>query len=255
LQKISNSNTAKQMKFWQLLPTAILLNYLGLLTIDIHAVRANPLQCYQVALPTFASSTTANIVVGLCQGATSTIPGECFSTALPKHFPSDLAVKRSAMVCKGATSIAPGECFNQTSGTFATDESIERAFQLCKPRENLPLSRNDSNPQNHHSRVGVHGVWHVARENWSGLLRMYGNWGVLTFVHLKTGDIVEEKMELSSDESQKYILTGKVSVTNIKKYVPKRLYLSEFSTDKMSGKTCGSVNRECFDLTFTYLDK
>ncbi|MBD6619098.1 hypothetical protein FNW02_25560 [Komarekiella sp. 'clone 1'] len=230
------------MNFLQSLRVIILLNLLGLFTINIKSAQANSQQCYQQALPTFANSYTADLVAWMCQGATSTIPAQCFKAALPTFYDNQVA-KRAAMVCKGATSIAPGKCFIETIGTFYNSESIERAFKLCK------VNSNTSN-----SNSGIYGAWAVQNGRWNGILRMQGNTGRMVLV-TKTGASVEQKMTLNINPEGGYILNGEVLTRYVReRYNADNFYVQQFSQDSISIKNCDNGGN-CNSVTLIYLGK
>jgi hypothetical protein len=240
------------MKPKQLIPAIVFLSLFQLFSINIKPAQANPQQCYNDALPTFAKSDTADLVAWMCQGSKSTVTAKCFTTALPTFY-KPLVAKRAAMLCKGATSITPGECFRDSIGTFFTDESVERAYTLCKV---------DSPPANHHnsrkqerSGDGVRGVWYVnIDDNWIGLLRMRGEEGNLVLVERNNGYVLEQKIQVERDSTNGYILTGSVLYKNTANRPSDKFYIQQFSTDSMTVKDCDSSNR-CYDVTFTYRGK
>ncbi|MEH2182474.1 hypothetical protein [Nostoc sp.] len=235
------------MNFWQSLRVIILLNLLGLFTINIKSVQANPQQCYQQALPTFANSDTADLVAWMCQGATSTISAQCFKAALPTFY-DDQVAKRAAMVCKGATSTAPGKCFIETIGTFYNSESVERAFKLCKANSNTsdPSSISNNSPDK------IYGAWYVEMNKWSGLLRMNGDYATLVLVD-NQNHVAEQRMQLKRDSQDKYILDGDVIVTNLRGYWANNFYIQQFLKGTMTVKNCDDKKAGCTDVTLTYL--
>jgi hypothetical protein len=234
----------------QLVPAIVFLSLFQLFSINIKPAQANPEQCYSQALPTFATSDTADLVAWMCQGSTSTVTAKCFTTALPSFY-TPIAAKRAAMLCKGATSIAPGKCFRDSIGTFFTDESIERAYKLCTV--NSPPKNNQRRQER--SGDGLRGVWHVQIDkNWIGLLRMRGEEGNLVMVDRGNGNVVEQKIQVERDSANGYILTGSINYSTWDKYPSDKFYISQFSTESMIVKNCDSSDK-CYDVTFTYWGK
>ncbi|MBW4686464.1 MAG: hypothetical protein KME40_15505 [Komarekiella atlantica HA4396-MV6] len=240
------------MNFWQSLRVIILLNLLGLFTINIKSAQANPQQCYQQALPTFANSYTVDLVAWMCQGATSTIPAQCFKAAFPTFY-NDQVAKRAAMVCKGATSTAPGKCFIEIIGTFYNSESVERAFKLCKVNSNTSEGYpNNSNSNNRNS--GFYGAWAVQNGEWNGILRMQGNSGRMILVSNR-GAAVEQKMILKLNPQGGYILDGEVLTQYVRgRYNADNFYIQQFSKDSINVKNCDD-NSQCNSVTLVYLGK
>jgi hypothetical protein len=241
-----------KMKTKKIIPAIVFLSLFELFSIDIKPAHANPQQCYNDALPTFADSDTADLVASMCQGSTSTVTAKCFKTALPTFY-TPLAAKRAAMLCKGVTSIAPGECFRDSIGTFFTDESVERGYKLCKVNS-LPENHHNSHREER-SGDGIRGVWHVnIDDNWIGLLRMRGDDGNLVLVDRKNGGVVDQKIKVERDYANGYILTGSINYTTRGKYPSDKFYIQQFSTESMKVKDCDSSGK-CYDVTFTYWGK
>jgi hypothetical protein len=229
----------------------ILVNLLGLFSINIEPVRANPQQCYKVAIDSINnySSDTANAIAFMCQGATSTKPGECFAVALSPGF-TKLVAQRVAMLCKGATSTAPGKCFLEMLPNNYTDTSVERAFTLCKTPEPSRDDRGESD-RHHPDREEPRGAWQLTMNDWTGILRMHGHHGTLILVFTKTGEIIEEKMELETSSEQGYILKGTVVTATKKNPLADNLFISQFSKETTNIRDCDP--KGCYDMTLTYL--
>jgi hypothetical protein len=240
------------MKTNQILCTAtILTNLLGAFCINIEPVRANPRECYKVAISSISnySSETANAIALMCQGATSVIPGKCFEAAMHPGY-TKLVAQRVAMLCKGATSIAPGQCFLEMLPRGYTDTSVERAYTLCKTPE--PTREDRGEPDRHkNDRQEPRGAWQVKMDGWTGLLRMYGYKGTLILVFTKTGDVIEEKMQLEKSDEYGYILKGTVSNATNKNASADNLFISQFSKETIEIKDCDPAG--CRDMTLTYL--
>ena len=233
------------MKIEKYLQTIIISNVLALLTINVKSAQANPLKCYQQALPTFANSYTDNLVTEMCQGATNTIPAQCFRAALPTFY-DDQVAKRAAMVCKQAKSIAPGQCFIQAIGTFYNSASVERGFKLCSPNE----TASNTNPYS----KNIYGAWAVKSRMWNGILRMRGNYGNMVLVS-GTGAAVEQKMTLNVNPEGGYILNGEVLTKYInEEYNADNFYIKRFSQDSFSIRNCDNSG-ECYSASLVYLGK
>ena len=233
------------MKLGKYLQIIIISNFLALLTINVKSVQANPLKCYQQALPTFANSYMADLVTWMCQGAIDTMPAQCFRAALPTFY-NDQVAKRATMVCKQAKSIAPGQCFIQAIGTFYNSASVERGFKLCNPNETALNNNPDS--------TNIYGAWAVKSGKWNGILRMRGNYGSMVLVS-GTGAVVEQKMTLNVNPEGGYILNGEVLTKYLNgEYNADNFYIERFSEDSFSVKNCDNSG-QCYSASLVYLGK
>jgi hypothetical protein len=229
----------------------ILVNSIGLFAIESPPVRANPRECYEVAISNVSnySSDTANAIASMCQGATSTMPGQCFGAAMHPGY-TKLVAQRVAMLCKGATSIAPGKCFLEMLPNNYSDTSVERAYTLCKTPEPIRDDRRDPDRHNR-DREEPQGAWQLTMKDWTGILRMHGNRGNLILVFTKNGEIIEQKMELEKSSEYGYILKGTVITATKKNPSADDLYISQFSQGTIDIKNCDS--KGCYAMTLTYL--
>lgn len=87
-----------------------------------------PMRCYQIV---DAAGLNNNSALGLCSGATSAAPGECYAAA-DDRLPA-LTTQQIVRLCQNATSLAPLACYErlEAEGTLTNEQILDYCVTRC----------------------------------------------------------------------------------------------------------------------------
>lgn len=88
-----------------------------------------PVHCFQIASAKGLSDSSA---IGLCAGASSAAPGQCYSDGVDRF--TGIASQKIQQLCAGATSDEPLACYARLSADLTEPMSEDQMVAYCAPR-------------------------------------------------------------------------------------------------------------------------